>query len=277
MTPGLSEHRLESGDATLFWQHWLPDATPRAKMVLIHGFGEHGGRYGSVVSAACSLAIAVYADDHRGHGRSTGQRGFIRHWSEFRGDLATVLVATEAVMPEIPTFLYGHSLGGLIALDFVLHERPELAGLVVSAPILTSPGVSPFLLVLAKVMSRILPRFSLNAGLDVDALSRDPESVAAYVADPLVHSRATARLSTEMARTQRWVQAHAGELELPLLILHGGADAIAPPDASRLFFERAASRDKRRIEYPGGYHEPHNDSNRTEVMADFWGWLEERL
>lgn len=277
MSSRAAEQELESGGATLFRQRWLPDTPARAKMLVVHGFGEHSGRYGNLVAAVLPLAVAVHGYDHRGHGRSSGQRGFIRRWSEFREDLATVLAAVEKADPATRTFLFGHSLGGLMALDFVLREKPALAGLVVSAPVLATPGVSPLLLALARLLSGIWPRFSLDARLDANALSRDPRAVEAYLTDPLVHSKGTARLSTELARTQRWVTANAEGLDLPLLVLHGAADAIAPPPASRALFARATSRDKERIEYPGGYHEPHNDTNRDEVVADLGRWLADRL
>lgn len=243
----------------------------------MHGFGEHGGRYHNVVPALVERGLAVYGYDHRGHGRSTGQRGFIRSWSQYRDDLGAVLARVEEDSPGTRTFVFGHSLGSLIALDFVLERKPNLAGLILSGAVMTAPGVPGWLLALGRLMSRVWPRFSLATPIATRLLSRDAGEVAAYENDPLVHRRGTARLSTELTKTVRRVSRRAGELELPLLMLHGGADEVAPPAPSRDFFARVASADKTRIEYPDGRHEPHNDTNRAQVVADLAGWIEDRI
>ncbi len=266
-----------AGGLELFEQHWRPDGEPRAVVALVHGIGEHSGRYMNAVNRLVPRGYAVYGFDHRGHGRSPGQRGYIRHWGEYREDVRLFLDWVRQREPNRPLFLMGHSMGGLIVLDYGLHHPQGLVGVIASAPALGQTGVSPFLITLSKVMSAIYPAFSLDTGLDATAISRDEGVVKAYTGDPLVHSKATARLGAEMVATMKWTNEHAGEWRLPLLIVHGGADQIVPPAASQAFFERVPVADKERYEVEGGYHEPHNDLGWEQAVGVVERWLERHL
>ncbi|MCS7177678.1 MAG: alpha/beta hydrolase [Anaerolineae bacterium] len=265
------------GGLPLYYQSWRPEGEPRAIVILVHGFGEHSGRYMNVVSHLVPRGHAIYALDHRGHGRSPGPRGYIHDWEEFREDIRAFVRMVAEQEPGRPLFLMGHSMGGLIVLEYALRYPEGLSGVIASGPVLAQVGLSPVLMVLARVLSRLWPRFAMNTGLDATSISRDPEVVATYRADPLVHSTGTARLGTEMTRAIRWTHEHAREWRLPLLILHGGADRLVPPEGSRRFFEHVPIADKERIEYEGGYHEPHNDTHRAQVLADLERWLERHL
>jgi len=265
------------GGISLFAQAWLPEARPRAAVALVHGFGEHSGRYANVVESLVPKGYAVHAYDLRGHGRSSGQRGLILSWGEYHEDTRIYLRGVMDQHAGIPIFLYGHSLGGLIALEYALRDPAGLRAVIASGPTLGPPGVPPFLLALSRVLSAVLPRFSLDARLEAAALSRDPRVAQAYKDDPLVHGRGTARLGAEFSRTVEWVQAHAGDLRLPLLILHGAADRLSPPAYSLRFYEQAGSQDKTRLELPGGYHEPHNDVDHARVLADVEAWIARHL
>lgn len=261
----------------LYHQSWRP-GQPRAVVVLVHGFGEHSDRYGNVVGALVPRGFAVHAFDLRGHGRSEGARGHIRSWREFREDVRAFLhVVREQEGEGRPLFLFGHSMGGLIVLDYALRYPDALSGVIVSGPLLAQPGVSPFLLWLSRLLSRVWPSFTIDTGLDAGALSRDPEMVRAYEEDPLVHSRASARLGTEITATIAWVMDHAPAWRLPLLVLQGEADRLVPPEGSRRFVSLVTYPDVTYREYPGGYHEPHNDVQREEVLNDLVQWLEAHL
>lgn len=264
-----------AGGLDLFYQCWQPGAPPRAILVIIHGFGEHGGRYMNVVNHLVPKGYAVYALDHRGHGRSPGKRGHINGWNEFREDVQAFLGMIQESEAGCPLFLMGHSLGGLLVLEYTLHHPEGLAGVVASGPALAQTGVSPALIFLSRILSRLLPSFGIDTGLDAAGVSRDPAVVKAYRDDPLVHSMATARLGTEMAAAQEWTLSHAAGWKLPLLILHGTADQLVPIGPSRAFFEQVPIADKRMVEYEGGYHEPHNDTIHEQVTADLDKWLEE--
>jgi alpha-beta hydrolase superfamily lysophospholipase len=265
------------GGLELYYQCWRPEAKPKAVLTITHGHGEHSGRYGNVVDWFVPRGYAVHAFDLRGHGHSAGPRGHIDRWDVLREDLGAFLALVREQERGQPVFLMGHSLGGLIALEYVLHHPEGLAGVVASGPVLSEPGISPFLITLSKVLSRIVPRLALKSGLDTTALSRDPAVVAAYVNDPLVHSFGTARLGAELAKAVEWTQAHAADLALPCLIVHGAEDRICPPEGSRIFYENVAFADKERQVYAGYYHEVYNDVGKEQVLAAVQAWIERHL
>ncbi len=273
-----SEATFAGADGTmLYCQSWKPDSEPRATLAIVHGHAEHSGRYMNVVNCLVPAGYAVYGFDLRGSGRSPGQRAYINFWSEYREDVRAFLRMVATSEPNRPLFLYGHSLGGLIVLEYVLHYPEGLAGVILSAPAVGKIGLPPVLFLLSRIMSRIYPRFSLNAGLDVTALSRDPAVVQAYRDDPLVHPLGTARLGTEVVAAREYAVTHAGELRLPLLLIYGSADRITAPEGCRAFYESVACPDKTRLEYPGGYHESHNDIAYKQVMTDLELWLDGHL
>jgi alpha-beta hydrolase superfamily lysophospholipase len=261
----------------LYYQRWHPEGVPKAVLAIVHGHGEHSGRYGNVVGWFVPRGYAVYAFDLRGHGRSPGPRGHIERWDVLREDLQAFLALVHEHEAGRAVFLMGHSLGGLIALEYVLHNSEGLAGVVASGPLLSEPGISPFLIALSKVLSRIVPRLALKSGLDTTALSRDPAVVAAYVGDPLVHSFGTARMGAELVRAVEWTQAHAADLALPTLLVHGAEDRLCPPEGSRIFFENVTFADKERQVYEGYYHEVYNDVDKERVLAAVEAWIERHL
>ncbi|HIE38300.1 MAG TPA: alpha/beta hydrolase [Anaerolineales bacterium] len=266
-----------AGGLELYYQRWRPEREPRAVLAIVHGFGEHSGRYTNVVNHLVGQGYAIYGFDHRGHGQSPGQRGYIHEWGEFREDVRAFLRMVGEGESGRPLFLMGHSLGGLIVLEYALRHPEGLRGVIASGPALGQVGISPILLSLSRILSRVWPRLSMDTGLDATAISRDPAVVRAYQEDPLVHSKGTPRLGTEMTKAIEWVQAHAADLRLPLLILQGEADRLVPPEAGRAFFEKVTFPDKEWRGYEGGYHEPHNDITRDQALSDLTGWLERHL
>ncbi|MEH1871392.1 alpha/beta hydrolase [Nostoc sp.] len=268
------------GGLDLYYQSWHPEGKVRAILAIVHGLGGHSDRYNNIVQHLIPKQYAVYALDLRGHGRSSGQRGYINAWSEFCEDLAAFLELIQAENPGCPIFLLGHSLGGVIVLDYILRHPQQasiLQGAIALAPSLGKVGVSPIRVLLGKMLSRVWPRFTLNTGIDLSAGSRDQQVLAASAQDTLRHTLATARLATEFFATLDWINAHATDWQLPLLILHGGADRVALPAGSDIFYQRLNYKDKLRIEYPGAYHEIQSDLNYREVLADLEDWLEQHL
>ena len=261
----------------LYTRSWLPAKKPRAALGLVHGFSDHSGRFARVVEALVPRGYGLYAFDQRGNGRSPGRRGYVREWKEYREDLRLFIASIRRQTGELPLFLLGSSVGGLMVLEYALHDPRGLAGLIASGPTLAPVGVSPILLWLGWVLSRTWPRFSMNARLDADGISRDPAVVAAYKSDSLVHGLGTPRLSTELSAAMEWTLAHAAELTLPLFLLFGQADRIAPPHKNRLFFDNVSSTDKEIHEYAGGYHEPHNDIHHAQVLEDMEQWLRRHI
>lgn len=265
------------GNLALFQQCWLPEGEPRAVLAVVHGIGEHSGRYHNLVDYFVPKGIAVYGFDHRGHGRSPGKRGHINDFGEFRADVAAFLKHVAQQQPNRPTILLGHSMGGLIVLNYALHHPDGYNGVIASAPHLGQPGISPVIIKISQLLSRFVPAFSINVGLDATGISRDSAAVEAYQADSLVHGLASARMGTELADAVDWTQAHAAEFKVPLLLIHGDADRLTDPQASERFFNNVKLADKKLVIYEGGFHESHNDTHRAQVMADFEQWIENHI
>ena len=262
----------------LYWQSWRGEKAPRAVLAIVHGFGEHSGRYPKVVSHFVSEGYAVYGFDHRGHGRSPGKRGHIDSWDEYGGDVKKFLRLIFSQEPSRQVFLWGHSMGALIALDYLLRDPGDLRGAIISgAPLAPVGAGTPFLALIARAFSKVWPRFSLNLGLNTKAISRDLEVTKAYKTDPLVHGKATVRWGAEILRAIEWVKAHAAEVRIPVMVIHGGADPIVSAAGSREFFAKIAFADKELKIYPGSYHEVHNDLDHGQVLNDVAQWLERHI
>jgi alpha-beta hydrolase superfamily lysophospholipase len=271
MTPMLMEHAEDTvesaGGLRLYYQAWRPPGEPRTVVAIVHGIGEHSGRFKNIVDFLVARGHAVYAVDLRGHGRSPGQRGHLLSWSEYREDVRAFLGRISAREPGRPLFIYGHSMGGLVVLDYVLRHPEGLSGIVISGPPFESVGVAtPLLVTMARLLSRLWPSFVLDVPLEAAALSRDAATVAQYLADPLVHRKGSARWAVEAIEANAFVVAHAADLRLPLLMLHGEQDRINTAAGTRRFFDSVPNPDKQFYVVPGGYHEPHTEPDHEQVL-----------
>ncbi len=265
---------------SLYVQRWLPEDTPKANLAVVHGLGEYSGRYANFAEWFVPQAFAVHSFDLRGHGKSPGQRGHINAWHEFREDVPIFLDNVKQHGSELPTFLIGHSLGALIVLDYVLHGAEALRGVVASGPPLDwGPSVAGWRIMASRILARLSPKMQMPTGLRAEDLSHDPAVVEGYRNDPLVHGHSTPRFGTELDQTMRRTMAHADDWppDLPLLMIHGGADPICPPAASARFFANVSAQDKVRHEYPDYLHESLNEVGREKVLADIQTWLEAHL
>jgi len=266
-----------AGGLSLFRQTWHPAGATRAVLINVHGLGDHSGLYPTLVEHCTARGIAVHAFDVRGNGRSPGQRAYVERWEQYREDLGRFIAVVREEEPGRPLFLLGNSLGGLIVLDYAL-DRPEgLRGVIAASPALGRLGVPAPLMALGRVLSRVWPRFSVRTGMDLSGLARDPVVVEAVLADPLFHRAGTARLSTEVVAAIARVQAAAPRFPLPLLIVHGSADRMVPPDGSRAFIARVGHPDRELREYPGAYHVLFADLDRERVLTDVEQWIAPRL
>jgi alpha-beta hydrolase superfamily lysophospholipase len=263
------------GGLTLFRQAWLPDAPSRAVLINLHGLGDHSTLYPMLPEYFVPRGIAVHAFDLRGHGRSEGQRAYLDDWRDYRDDLDTFIGMVPVPAGRRP-FLLGHSLGGLVALDYALHMGSRLAGVIAAAPALGDVGVPRVLMAAGRVLSRIWPRFSMRTGMDLSALSREPEARQAVVDDPLFHRVGTARLSTEVVAAIERVQRLAPTLAVPVLLLQGGADRMVSPEGTRKFFGRLTVADRELIEYPDAYHALLADLDAPKVLGDLGRWIDAR-
>jgi acylglycerol lipase len=275
-----TEGRATTADGTeLLTRHWPSDeaeaggawaGAPWASVVLVHGLGEHSGRYEHVGDQLAAAGLDVYAYDHRGLGGSAGRRGDVERWSQFHDDLAERLAAVRATAGTRPVVLYGHSMGGLIVAGYCLSEHPK-PDLVV----LSSPGLGDTLAAwkhtLAAVASRILPTLSIPNGIDGTTISRDPSVAAKTIDDPLCVKTSTTRMGAAAFAEQDRVRAQAEQgLGVPTLVLHGLDDGLVPAQASEVF-EGAPGVERRT--YKGLRHELHNEPEGPEVIDDIIGWL----
>lgn len=260
----------------LFAQCWEPDVSPLAAICLVHGLGEHSGRYANLAARFIQAGFALMAFDLRGHGKSEGLRGHTSSFEALMVDIDLLLAETRRRYSQLPIFMYGHSLGGILVLNFILRRKPQLSGVVVTSPGLrTAIERQTVKVSLANLVGRIMPTLSLHSGLEVQAISRDATVVQAYLADPLVHDRGTLRMAKETFQAIRWAYAHASEFYLPLLIMHGAADRIAYAEGSQEF-ARSIHHDCTLKLWDGLYHELHNEPEQAQVFEYLLKWLNEK-
>ena len=216
-----------SGGINLFFQSWLPEGVPVASVVIVHGWGEHSDRYSNVVEYLMPYGYAIYGFDQRGHGRSPGKRGHINSWGEYREDLRSFINIIRQQHPDGAVFLWGHSLGALIALDYLFHHPEGLGGAVIgSCPIEPAGVAKPHLVLLSRLLSHIWPSFSLDRRLDATILSRDQQVVQDSRSDPMMHGLCSARWATEVLDAIAAVKTQVWEVAVPLLFLHGEDDRV---------------------------------------------------
>jgi len=261
----------------LYQQCWLPERESAAVVVPVHGFTEHSGRYADVAEELNRHGYAVYALDLRGHGKSDGQRVFVRSFDEFTADLDLFIEEVRRREPGKPIFLLGHSMGGTIAARLAITGQPEVTGVVLSAPaVRVGKGVFPLLRRLARLASRLFPRLRV-VRLGSGWISRDPQVVADFRRDPLVfHGKFPIRIGAEILDAAGHLQDHAASLRLPLLILQGTADRIVDPGGSRILHARACSTDKTLRIYEGLYHDLFHEPEKEQVIANVIEWLDKR-
>jgi alpha-beta hydrolase superfamily lysophospholipase len=265
------------GGGSAYWQAWLPEGDPHAVVVIVHGLGEHGGRYDHVGRRLAGAGFATYAADHRGHGRSGGRRANIGRMAAVVGDLAEFVRFAAECCPGAAVFMLGHSLGGLIALQYATGDVPELAGLVLTGPLVQVKSGSPVLESMARVLSALTPNLGVLA-VPPDAVSRDPAVVAAYHADPLVHhGKVPARTGAEILDTILALPARLPRLRIPLLLLHGTGDRLAPVAGSQLVHDRVSSPDRTLRLCDGLAHEVMNEPEQGEILDEILGWISDRI
>jgi alpha-beta hydrolase superfamily lysophospholipase len=257
---------------------WIPEdeRAVEAAVILVHGMGEHSGRYRHVAEMFTAHGFAVYAFDQHGHGRSEGKRGHIKRYEDLLDGIDRLLAEAAREFPGKPLFLYGHSMGGNVTLNYLLLRRPALTGAIVSSPWLKLAFDPPAMKVIAaRVIGRIYPKFTDHRPFNPTHLTSDPDMMQMIREDPLGHGYITARFFFSVHTAGRWALAHASELSVPLLLMHGDSDTVTSLAASRLFAERAGDRCTFR-EWPGFRHELHNERNREEVFTFIRDWTAER-
>lgn len=272
-----AEGRLLSSDGLkLFYRRWDVSA-PKAACFVIHGLGEHSGRYDALIDTLTGRGFAVWAMDHRGHGRSQGRQGDCASILQFAQDLhRLILQETSHGQRPLPRLLIGHSLGGLIALLYATEHPQAIRAVAVSSPAFKLFTPPPKLKVaIAETLARILPSTPLPNGIDPRLISRDPDVVRAYQKDPLVHGVLTARCAVRLRDAMADSVRLAKKIRIPCLILQAGADQICDPDAAGEFAQAAPNPLVTFRRYEGLYHEVFNEPERSEVIGDLCQWMEQ--
>ncbi|HKY05949.1 MAG TPA: lysophospholipase [Blastocatellia bacterium] len=272
------EEMLPAADGTRLYVRRREATQVRAEAVLVHGLGEHCGRYGPLTDHLIDRGYRVTAYDHRGHGKSEGLKGHVNRFTDYEDDLDRIVAHVRASAGERPLFLIGHSMGGLISLRYLARKAQGVAAAVVSAPAIQTVVKAPKPMVMvARIGSRLFPRMRVDNGLDPAVLSRDQEVGRRYGADPLVNRLVSFRWFTEMTRAMREVREMGPAITLPLLMMHGTGDKIVNFDASRRLFDRVRSHDKEFIDYPGYYHELFNEPEKAEIYRKVTDWIDARM
>ena len=261
-------------NADLYYQAWLPQDEVKSVLLIVHGLGEHCGRYMNVINHFVPLGHAVYGFDHIGHGKSEGLREVVERFTDYTDSLSVFSKTVKGWQPGKPIILLGHSMGGLIAAYYLLEHQTDFKGAVISAPVIkVSGGASPVIVILSRVLSILAPGMGFMK-LDANRLSRDSEVVEAYVNDPLVfHSKTPVRLLAEMLKAMQYVKAEAQRINLPMIIIAGGEDKIVDPGGAQMLYDRVSSKDKAIKIYSGFYHEVFNEPERINVLKDVETWL----
>lgn len=267
----LNKHRIR-----IFYRSWSVE-NPKGLVFLCHGLGEHSGRYSHLINALRGRGISFYALDHKGHGKSGGKRGHTDTFADYCDDIhqyITTLIRPD--MPDLPIILLGHSMGGLIAALHALTFPGDINALVLSSPAFEPTVPVPLFQRLGAALAvKIMPRLSQDNKLNPDDLSSDKKTVEDYKNDPLVHTTVTVQWFIEFMAATRKCMERASEITRPLLVFHGGDDAIVSPEGSRRFFEKAASPDKTLKVFDGRRHETMNETpdKREPVLKMVTDWI----
>ena len=250
---------------------------PCAVVGIVHGLGEHVHRYEHVVNYLHAHKIAVIGYDRRGHGRSEGKKGHTVSYSALIDEVGQLAVEAEERYPQLPFFLYGHSMGGNLVLSYILRRHPTLQGAIVSAPHIRLAFQPPAAMVmLGRMMKRVFPGFTQNNGLAQEQLSRDPAVIEAYRNDPYVHDRLTAVTGVGMLESAAVLDKYTGAFPVPLLLMHGSDDGITSAAASEEFAGRVTG-DVTFKKWDALYHEIHNEPEQEEVLKTVVGWINTQL
>ncbi len=258
----------------VYYQQWQPEKAPLARVLLVHGVGEHSSRYAHVGEFFTNAGISLTGFDLLGHGKTDGQRGHADSYDVFCRQIDHFLPDMISAQPAAPVFLYGHSMGGLIVLYYSLFKKPGNICGVIS----TSPGLEPgypipaWKTTMGNLLYSLLPRFSMDNGLPLDGISHDKTVVSDYKADKLNHPRISARMGMDLIRNGKLVSARSAEFTLPLLLMVGGDDQLVSPQAIKEFGENSGKKTTLKV-WGGGYHELHNEPNKAEVLQTMVNWI----
>ncbi|MBK8563515.1 MAG: alpha/beta hydrolase [Saprospiraceae bacterium] len=260
----------------LHFQHWQVEGA-RAVVCLVHGIGEHVGRYDHVARFFSEKKITTIGFDHQGHGRSEGKRGHTHGLDSMMDDVELLLKLASEKYPHLPIFLYGHSMGGNVILNDMLRRKPAITGLIATGPWIRLPKQpSKLIVVFAQVMNFVWHDLTQNNGLDINGLSNDPAVIEAYLNDPLVHNRISVKTGYELLGGAKFLDEFTGTAPCPTLLMHGENDPLTSPQATLALSKRLKGDVTFQL-WPGLKHEIHNEPQQGEVLAFLVKWMEQLL
>jgi acylglycerol lipase len=259
--------------AKLFAQAWEPETEIVGVVCLVHGLGEHSGRYAHVAQYMTKAGYAVLGFDLRGHGRSEGKRGHIPSYDLAMEDIALLIEEAGRRWVGKPLFLYGHSLGGNFVINYALRCSSPVEGVISTSPVLGLDNPPRLKMMLGKLLYKVAPTFTMPNGLDVTGLARDEKVVAEYKADPLIHDQVSAALGLGFLEAGDWAMERAEELKKPLLLIHGDEDRLTSCYRSEQFARRAPGNATFK-KWAGGYHELHNDFEQQALLTTVREWMD---
>ncbi|MFG1797353.1 alpha/beta hydrolase [Nocardia sp. NPDC049149] len=271
-------HRFIRGrhGTLLHLQSWLPGAPARAVVQIAHGLGDHVGRHDRLATVLARAGYAVYALDQRGHGYSDGPRATIRRFRDVVADLAASVNLANDENPELPTYLIGHSWGGLVSLAYVAQQQPRLSGMVLAATAGSARPVPAAQRVATAALAHVLPRLGTRK-LPFELATRDPAAAAAFHTDKLAYRRRVrAATAAQSLTAMHRLHAQLPAITVPILLLHGTADAIAAPATSSYVHDRVGSPDRTLVLFDGLYHQLFNEPERAVVTTTVLDWLADR-
>ncbi|MFK7796595.1 MAG: lysophospholipase [Aureispira sp.] len=266
----------------IYAQAWWPDAVrykkPKAIIVLVHGLGEHSSRYEHVATYFAAKGVGIITCDHAGHGKSGGKRGHVAKYAYLYDEIEKLYAEATRRYSSVPVFLYGHSMGGGLVLDYILNKKhTSLKGVIATSPMLEAAFEAPkFLLKIARLVRPIYPGFSQDNGLEQKFLSKDPAVIETYNNDPLVHSKITVETALSMIDSGQNSLKIVGKIKTPLLLLHGDQDGITSHKATERFAQKASG-DVTLHLWEGGYHELHNEPEQREILEYVYNWIRRHL
>lgn len=264
-------------NTNFFAQNWTPEKT-EAVLLLVHGMGEHSDRYaGFFVDSFLKKNIAVVAFDQFGHGRTEGKRGHTPGYNSNLDSIDLMLSKCKELYGDLPTFLYGHSMGGNLVANHILRRQSNITGAIISSPMLRLAFNPPaWKLKVGGLLKNVYPSFTESSGLEVNDISRDPKEVKKYKEDVLVHDKVTINYTLPFFEAGEWAITNAGILNKKVFIFHGTGDLITDHKATKAYAENAGKNATLKL-YEGGFHELHNDICKEEVLTDMVNWIESFL
>jgi len=262
----------------IYAKEWIPEKT-KAVICLVHGLGEHVGRYEHVAEYFGNHGYAMIGNDHHGHGKSGGKRGHVPDYETFMEEISQLVVMATERHPDKPIFLYGHSMGGNLAMNYVLQRHPQIAGMVTTGPAIRVPKAnqpSAALMTFAKIMDKIYPSLQQPNGLDEKGVCADPAVVEKYKADPLVHDKISIRTALGLLSKGEYLDNYSGKMPIPTLLMHGEKDTLTDPDGSIEFAKRVKENLTFRL-WNGLLHEIHNEPQQNQVFEYTLNWMNSKM